>query len=110
MNTPRPIAANQRPAGPRSVAGKAASPCHLPQNPIPGHPWRPPPEAKANFVQPQSAQQKIGFFRKLPPTPWKHVGWLLENTLAIPGSGEGLAASKTGRVHPVCRAVARDDG
>src|ERR1022692_2883805 len=69
MSTPRPIAANrlnpQRPAGPRSAAGKAASPCQLPQNrpsrPIPGHRRRPPPEAKANFVQPQSAQQKIGF-------------------------------------------------
>jgi hypothetical protein len=70
----------------------------------------PPPEAKPNSAQPQSTQRTIGFSRKLPPTPWKHVGWLLENTLAIPGSGEGLAASKTGRVHPVCRAVARDDG
>src|ERR1022692_3786294 len=77
MSTPRPIAANrlnpQRPAGPRSAAGKAASPCQLPQNrppcPIPGHRRRPPPEAKANFVQPQSAQQKIGFVPSFCPAP-----------------------------------------
>src|ERR1022692_3755826 len=76
MNTPRQIAANrlspQRPAGPRSAAGKAASPCQFPQNrpPCPnlGSP-EPPPEAKANFVQPQSAQQKIGFVPSFCPAP-----------------------------------------
>jgi hypothetical protein len=77
MSTPRLSAAHslnpQRPAGPRSAAGKAASPCQLPQNrppcPIPVHRRRPPPEAKANFVQPQSAQQKIGFVPSFCPAP-----------------------------------------
>jgi hypothetical protein len=62
MSTTRQIAVN------RLKPPKARRPVlcrrHLktgPLCPIPGRRRRSPPEAKANFAQPQSAQQKIGF-------------------------------------------------
>jgi hypothetical protein len=82
MSTRSQIAANRFnpkiPATPRSADRQSCLPSQLPQIqplcPIAGHRVGPPPEAKANFAQPQSSQQKIGFvpvrsFISLYPAP-----------------------------------------
>src|ERR1022692_2006881 len=77
MSTPKQIAANrlnaQGSVGPRSVEGKPASRANsLKTDPCARSlviAFEPPPEAKANFLQPQSAQQIIGFVPSFCPTP-----------------------------------------
>jgi hypothetical protein len=55
-------------AGPRFAEGKSGSPLKTDLYATPDHRLRIPPEAKANFVQPQSAQQQIGFVPSFCPT------------------------------------------
>src|ERR1022692_623971 len=77
MSTPKQIAANrlnaQRPAGPRPAQGKAAARASSLKTELYARSQvialEPPPEAKANFLQPQSNQQKIGFVPSFCPTP-----------------------------------------
>src|ERR1022692_493044 len=77
MSTPKQIAAKrlnaQRSVGPRSVEGTAASRANSLKTGLCTRSlviaFEPPPEAKANFLQPQSAQQKIGFVPSFCPTP-----------------------------------------
>src|SRR5258708_413224 len=66
---------NQPPSPLRSNPTPAASPSFITRAGQPNvqgrfvSPFRLVPEAKANFVQPQSAQQKIGFVPSFCPTP-----------------------------------------
>src|ERR1022692_5311115 len=77
MSTPKQIAATrlnaQRPAGPRSAQGKAAARASSLKTELYARSQvialEPPPEAKANLLQSQSAQQKNGFVPSFCPTP-----------------------------------------
>jgi hypothetical protein len=110
MSTPKQVARRIRQrskiASPRSARAKASFNANsLNTSPLPDPkvlPGEPSQKPKANFAQPQSAQQKIGFVPSFCPTPELVPSPLdaLSRRCRNPSGGRAEGASKTSKSSP----------